>query len=275
MGFKKMLAGGAVGAGAVAASFAIASPALGHGWVTDDVGDLTSRSGFCAEGVATDCGSIEYEPQSVEGPKGFPEAGPEDGSICGVGAYPELDDPRGGNWPKNEVSAGSVDIGWNFTANHSTTKWEYYITQDNWDPTEPITRAQLESEPFAVVDWDGSQPPKQYIDTVDLPAKDGHHVILAVWEIDDTANSFYNCIDVDYNGNNGGDDGDDGSDGGDDGGDQPGTCEGVSDWSEGATYTSGDEVAHDGRLYSAQWWTRGDEPGTTGEWGVWTDEGAC
>ncbi|WUA61527.1 carbohydrate-binding protein [Streptomyces sp. NBC_00224] len=33
--------------------------------------------------------------------------------------------------------------------------------------------------------------------------------------------------------------------------------------------------AHNGRMWKAKWWTRNEEPGTTGQWGGWQDEGAC
>ncbi len=40
-------------------------------------------------------------------------------------------------------------------------------------------------------------------------------------------------------------------------------------WDSGVVYTQGDVVTHDGQEWTAQWWTKGEEPGTTGEWGVW------
>ncbi|MCY9804544.1 glycosyl hydrolase family 18 protein [Vibrio scophthalmi] len=40
-------------------------------------------------------------------------------------------------------------------------------------------------------------------------------------------------------------------------------------WDAATTYVEGDQVSHDGATWEAGWWTRGDEPGTTGEWGVW------
>lgn len=40
-------------------------------------------------------------------------------------------------------------------------------------------------------------------------------------------------------------------------------------WDKGAVYTQGDVVTHNGQEWTAQWWTKGEEPGTTGEWGVW------
>lgn len=46
-------------------------------------------------------------------------------------------------------------------------------------------------------------------------------------------------------------------------------------WSSTAVYTGGDVVSHDGYNWTAQWWTQGETPGTTGEWGVWRDQVAC
>ncbi|MEM8489876.1 MAG: lytic polysaccharide monooxygenase [Pseudomonadota bacterium] len=40
-------------------------------------------------------------------------------------------------------------------------------------------------------------------------------------------------------------------------------------WSASEVYVAGDQVEHNGQLWTAQWWTLGEEPGTTGEWGVW------
>ncbi len=46
-------------------------------------------------------------------------------------------------------------------------------------------------------------------------------------------------------------------------------------WSSGAVYNSGNTASHGGRNWRAQWWTQGETPGTTGEWGVWRDQGGC
>lgn len=40
-------------------------------------------------------------------------------------------------------------------------------------------------------------------------------------------------------------------------------------WDKSATYNTGDRVSHNGVDYEAGWWTLGEEPGTTGQWGVW------
>ncbi|WP_261902635.1 immunoglobulin-like domain-containing protein [Vibrio fortis] len=41
-------------------------------------------------------------------------------------------------------------------------------------------------------------------------------------------------------------------------------------WNSQTVYIEGDQVSHNGSTWKAGWWTRGEEPGTTGEWGVWS-----
>ncbi|MCZ7430246.1 chitinase C-terminal domain-containing protein [Streptomyces sp. WMMC1477] len=63
-----------------------------------------------------------------------------------------------------------------------------------------------------------------------------------------------------------------GTGGGDSGG--GGQCTDPA-WDSAAVYNGGDTVSWNDRTWRAKWWTQGDEPGTTGEWGVWEDLGAC
>lgn len=46
-------------------------------------------------------------------------------------------------------------------------------------------------------------------------------------------------------------------------------------WDRNAVYVANDQVSHQGHIWQAKWWTQGEEPGTTGQWGVWLDLGAC
>jgi chitodextrinase/chitinase len=46
-------------------------------------------------------------------------------------------------------------------------------------------------------------------------------------------------------------------------------------WKSTAVYVGGDSVSYGGHNWKAKWWTTGETPGTTGEWGVWQDLGAC
>lgn len=46
-------------------------------------------------------------------------------------------------------------------------------------------------------------------------------------------------------------------------------------WAASKVYTGGTQASHKGHNWKAKWWTTGEEPGTTGEWGVWQDLGTC
>lgn len=50
------------------------------------------------------------------------------------------------------------------------------------------------------------------------------------------------------------------------------TCDNA--WDTTAVYNGGDQVTLDGTLYEAKWWTTGENPSQTGEWGVWKNLGA-
>ncbi|MFD7918386.1 lytic polysaccharide monooxygenase [Streptomyces sp. NPDC059740] len=161
-----------------------------------------SRQALCAGGTVTGCGDIQYEPQSVEGPKGFPSAGPADGSICAGGnsRFAQLDDPRGGQWPATKVTAGQrYTFTWRFTARHATTDFKYYLTKQGYDPTKPLTRSELDTTPFLTVPMNGTQPGSTASHTGTIPGgRTGKQLIVAVWTIADTSNAFYACSDVQF-----------------------------------------------------------------------------
>jgi len=173
--------------------------AFGHGYVEGPA----SRAALCKSGQNTDCGSIIYEPQSLEAPKGFPEKGPIDGKIASAnGAFSKLDEQSATRWSKVNLSSGKNTFTWKISAAHATTSWKYYITKPNWNPNAPLTRDSFDLSPFCSVNYNGVQPPFSYTDTCYVPARSGYQVILAVWEIADTVNAFYNVIDVNFSGSN-------------------------------------------------------------------------
>ncbi|WP_298774224.1 immunoglobulin-like domain-containing protein [uncultured Shewanella sp.] len=51
--------------------------------------------------------------------------------------------------------------------------------------------------------------------------------------------------------------------------DNPNTPNGSQIWSNKQVYFANDTVTYNDVIWTAQWWTQDDEPGTTGEWGVW------
>ncbi|MEU1211339.1 lytic polysaccharide monooxygenase [Streptomyces sp. NPDC005791] len=195
---RKRASAAVIGLAIAGVSMFATSSASSHGYTDSPI----SRQKLCANGTVTGCGNIQWEPQSVEGPKGFPAAGPADGKICSGGnsTFAQLDDPRGGNWPATQVTAGQgYSFRWQFTARHSTSDFRYYITKNGWDSTKPLTRAALESQPFMTVPYGNQQPPATLTHQGSMPTqKSGKHVILAVWNVADTTNAFYACSDVKF-----------------------------------------------------------------------------
>lgn len=53
-----------------------------------------------------------------------------------------------------------------------------------------------------------------------------------------------------------------------------GTCT-VPSWNAATVYATTTTVSWKGRKYSNKWWTQGEDPSTTGQWGVWSDLGPC
>jgi predicted carbohydrate-binding protein with CBM5 and CBM33 domain len=177
---------------------ATAPAAWSHGYVGGSESGMVARAALRTN---ANLGAVQYEPQSVEGKKGFPEAGPADGRLASAGnaAFAALDEQSADRWVKNAISPGPNRISWVYTAPHRTTKWDYFMTVPGWDQDAPLARASLEK--IGTVQHDGSMPTAGAVHVVDVPAdRVGYHVIYAVWTVDDTANAFYNVIDVDVAG---------------------------------------------------------------------------
>lgn len=54
-------------------------------------------------------------------------------------------------------------------------------------------------------------------------------------------------------------------------GNPPVTCDNA--WDATAVYTGGNQVSQAGKTWEAKWWTQGNDPSTSGEWGVWKEVG--
>ncbi|WP_299527773.1 lytic polysaccharide monooxygenase [uncultured Streptomyces sp.] len=195
---RKRASAAVVGLAIAGVSVLATGGASSHGYTDSPI----SRQKLCANGTVTGCGNIQWEPQSVEGPKGFPAAGPADGKICSGGnsTFAQLDNARGGAWPATKVTSGqSYGFRWQFTARHSTSDFRYYITKQGWDPTKPLTRAALDAQPFLTVPYNNQQPPATLTHQGTIPSgKSGRHLVLAVWNVADTTNAFYACSDVTF-----------------------------------------------------------------------------
>ncbi|WP_318492046.1 glycosyl hydrolase family 18 protein [Photobacterium leiognathi] len=51
------------------------------------------------------------------------------------------------------------------------------------------------------------------------------------------------------------------------------TCDNA--WDATTIYTGGDQATKDGKVWEAKWWTRGEDPAKSGQWGVWKEVGVA
>lgn len=153
-----------------------------------------------------------YSPQDV--PNVLP---PYDGQLASAGksfAAP-LDQP-GDRWTKLKVSPNQeLTITWTYHMQHKSRRYNYFITDSAWDRDAPLSRAQFSGDPAQdpypiYMDelpckpyWNTAcnadlEPGESTRHTFTLPLRSGWHVLLAVWEVADTPNAFYQVIDLDF-----------------------------------------------------------------------------
>ena len=148
-------------------------------------------------------GNVITNPQGLESKKGFPQLGPSDGSIASASSVLGdniLDIQNANRWKKSDVKTGPNSFTWHYTAAHKTTKWHYYMTKQGWNQNAALSRESLEL--IGEIKHDGSLSTNNLTHTINIPeGRTGYHVILAVWDVEDTANAFYNVIDVNVDDN--------------------------------------------------------------------------
>jgi chitin-binding protein len=171
-----------------------AGSAFAHGYVSSP----PARGLLCKQGGNSGCGAVQWEPQSLEGFSGFPAQGPADGRIASAGLtqFAELDEQTSSRWAKTPIAAGLANFSWTFSANHVARQWRYYITRPDWNPNQTLSRASFELTPFCTADGGMQRPPMTVTHSCTVPSRTGYQVILAVWEVGDTAMSFYDVMDV-------------------------------------------------------------------------------
>ena len=146
-------------AATVGLSLLTALPAFSHGYIQNP----PSRSYLCSTGAVTNCGPIQWEPQSVEGPKGFPQAGPADGEDLrrrrlplGASRRParrhRVADHHGDGRP-----AVQLHLDAHRGARHHLVPLLHHPRRLGPDPTADQERAG--SVPFLQVNYGGGHPP--------------------------------------------------------------------------------------------------------------------
>lgn len=168
-----------------------------HAYITQ------SRAKLCQERQNINCGPVIYEPQSVEGADGFPTTGPADGTIASAGRggqWSLLNEQTPTRWKKVALTSGSNTFNWHFTAVHRTKDFKYYITKQDWDSSQPLSRASFDLTPFCQIQGNNALPNADEAHTCTVPARTGYQIILGVWDVSDTGASFYHVIDADFSG---------------------------------------------------------------------------
>jgi len=192
-----------------------AATASAHGYILTP----PSRQAQCAQHTVT-CDSIQWEPQSVEGPKGLRNC------HGNVDRFAELSND---SKPWRATAVGrTVDFTWTFTARHATYSFEYYIGNTR------LKEFKLNNQ----------QPPATLKHTVNLGNVSGRVRVLAVWNIGDTANAFYSCVDLQVSGSSA----------------EPGPAPepaptpappASGTWAAGTAYGAGSVVTYNGTTYRA------------------------
>lgn len=144
----------------------------------------------------------------ADSPSGTP---PADGKIASAGyaAGAILDEPRS-DWQKHEVRSGDkLTVAWAYHAIHTTRRWNYFITHQDWNPAEPLKRGHFETSPFYKVEFSldpnwahtpALTPSDPTVHELILPRREGYQVLLAVWEVANTGAAFYQVIDLQFAG---------------------------------------------------------------------------
>lgn len=145
-------------------ALSLPSSVSAHGWVSSP----PSRQGQCATGAVTNCGEIQYEPQSVEALKGKTTCNGDqvEWAVLADESMP---------WVVTPIGSGINKFTWTQTAIHVAADWEYWIGST------------------LVAQFTGTA---NTIHCVDLTGYSGKQKILAIWNIGDTADAFYSCVDV-------------------------------------------------------------------------------
>ncbi|AWS45973.1 lytic polysaccharide monooxygenase [Streptosporangium sp. 'caverna'] len=133
-----------------------------------------------------------------------------DGQACSGGnpGYSGFDLPSS-NWPVTHLTSGAnIQFKYNKWAAHPG--WFYlYITKDGWNPNRALTWGDLETQPFHTADHPqsvgnpGTNDANYYWNATLPSGKSGRHIIYSVWKRSDSAETFYNCSDVVFDGGSG------------------------------------------------------------------------
>ncbi len=151
-------------------------------------------SAACTAAVAVNGTQPFYDWNGVNSTTGIKSIA--DGKLCSANhvGFEGLDLPRT-DWVAKTISPdqnGNYTFVYLGTAPHATAYFDYYISKDSYDPTQPLKWSDLEFFCRANAPLVNSR----YTMTCPLPNKPGNRVIYNVWQRSDSPEAFYACIDV-------------------------------------------------------------------------------
>ncbi|WP_313140531.1 lytic polysaccharide monooxygenase [Stenotrophomonas sp.] len=127
-----------------------------------------------------------------------------DGELCSGGnsKYRGLDLNRS-DWQTTPIrgdTRGRYTFEYKAPAPHATREWKFYVTREGWQPGSPLRWADLEH--FCTL---GNVPVSGDVYKLEcpLPKRTGQHVIYNTWQRSDSAEAFYTCADVRFEGGGG------------------------------------------------------------------------
>ncbi|EPZ8124025.1 N-acetylglucosamine-binding protein GbpA [Yersinia enterocolitica] len=182
----------------------ISGTAMAHGYIETP----PSRNFLChvdGKNMNKECGPVQYEPQSSgETDDGFPEKGPEDGKLASGTNWisQQLNQQASDRWAKVKMKAGVQKFTWTFTQSHPIASFKYYMTKQDWDSNAPLTRDSFDLTPFCELPSAPAIPQVggkvRTSHECDVPERTGYQVIYGAWDVADTAGTFYQMIDAEF-----------------------------------------------------------------------------
>ncbi|WP_338320622.1 lytic polysaccharide monooxygenase [Streptomyces lonarensis] len=202
---------GALAVAPLAAGFLAAAPAAAHGSMEDPVsrvracfheGPESPSSAACTDlvGIGGTQPLYDWNEVNIADANGRHRDIIPDGELCSAGRdkYAGLDQARG-DWQASPMSAGNHTFRYTATAPH-TGSFALYVTQQGYDPAAPLRWSDLEH--FGEV-TDPELRDGQYVFDMQVPERQGRHLIYSVWQRSDSPEAFYTCSDVVFGGGDG------------------------------------------------------------------------
>ncbi|MGW1465754.1 lytic polysaccharide monooxygenase auxiliary activity family 9 protein [Streptomyces sp. NPDC002308] len=200
----------ALGVAPVGLTVLLAGPAAAHGTLTDPVSRVSAcyaegpenpKSAACKAAVAAGGTQALYDWNGVNlaAAAGRHREVIPDGKLCSAGneKFKGLDLPRA-DWPSSPMSSGKHTFAFRATAPHKGT-FSLYLTKPGYDPTKPLTWANLQEKPFATA-TDPQLTDGSYLFDGTVPQASGRQLIYTIWQRSDSTEAFYACSDVVFGG---------------------------------------------------------------------------